>query len=319
MIRQCPLQIHSGSQHTYSATPTRDSAAPVGGRGRCQSCKGGKTSRRGATTQLGRSGYYSDWRSTFSHMSTYFVVGFDMMFDSIPVPIHFSTLVGDSLVVDRLYRSYLVSLAGYDTWVFLKIGTDLSINLEPVTKPISISLCRMDLAKLKELKDQLQDLLSKGFIRLSVSPWGASVLFLSSCGGPRPVKGPVVHYFWAGVIPRIGRRTVVPFTVREPYLGSPSSAVMRKVMVIDAEVISDWCNGCRGQFAADPRPQLRYVWSESKDDDEHGDLYMPYNKYNDENNVDDDDDDDDDDEDNGNNNDGNIGDGYVLHHHNHHL
>ena len=32
-------------------------------------------------------------------------------------------------------------------------------------------------AELKELKDQLQDLLSKGFILPSVSPWGAPVLF----------------------------------------------------------------------------------------------------------------------------------------------
>nr|GFD50731.1 putative reverse transcriptase domain-containing protein [Tanacetum cinerariifolium] len=31
--------------------------------------------------------------------------------------------------------------------------------------------------ELKELKDQLQELLERGFIRLSVSPWGAPVLF----------------------------------------------------------------------------------------------------------------------------------------------
>ena len=38
-------------------------------------------------------------------------------------------------------------------------------------------------AKLKELKDQLQDLLSKGFIRPSVSPWGAPVLFVKKKDG----------------------------------------------------------------------------------------------------------------------------------------
>ena len=32
--------------------------------------------------------------------------------------------------------------------------------------------------ELKELKLQLQELLEKGFIRLSVSPWGAPVLFV---------------------------------------------------------------------------------------------------------------------------------------------
>ena len=33
-------------------------------------------------------------------------------------------------------------------------------------------------AELKELKAQLEELLSKGFIRPSTSPWGASILFL---------------------------------------------------------------------------------------------------------------------------------------------
>ncbi|WMV25500.1 hypothetical protein MTR67_018885 [Solanum verrucosum] len=33
----------------------------------------------------------------------------------------------------------------------------------------------MDQPELKELNDQLWDLLSKGFIRLSISPWGASL------------------------------------------------------------------------------------------------------------------------------------------------
>ena len=33
-------------------------------------------------------------------------------------------------------------------------------------------------AELKELKVQLQELLDKGFIRPSVSPWGAPVLFM---------------------------------------------------------------------------------------------------------------------------------------------
>ena len=37
---------------------------------------------------------------------------------------------------------------------------------------------RMTLAELKELNTQLQDLVDKGFIRPSVSPWGAPVLFV---------------------------------------------------------------------------------------------------------------------------------------------
>ena len=38
-------------------------------------------------------------------------------------------------------------------------------------------------AELKELKAQLQDLLDKGFIRPSVSPWGAPVLFVKKKDG----------------------------------------------------------------------------------------------------------------------------------------
>ena len=36
---------------------------------------------------------------------------------------------------------------------------------------------RMTLVELQELRVQLQELLDKGFTRLSTSPWGASVLF----------------------------------------------------------------------------------------------------------------------------------------------
>ena len=38
-------------------------------------------------------------------------------------------------------------------------------------------------AELKELKAQLQELLDKGFIRPSVSPWGAPVLFVKKKDG----------------------------------------------------------------------------------------------------------------------------------------
>ena len=41
----------------------------------------------------------------------------------------------------------------------------------------------MDLTKLKELKTQLHELLDKGFVRPSVSPWGAPVLFVKNKDG----------------------------------------------------------------------------------------------------------------------------------------
>nr|GFD32455.1 putative mitochondrial protein [Tanacetum cinerariifolium] len=37
--------------------------------------------------------------------------------------------------------------------------------------------------ELKELKDQLQELLERGFIRQNVSPWGAPVLFVKKKDG----------------------------------------------------------------------------------------------------------------------------------------
>ena len=55
---------------------------------------------------------------------------------------------------------------------------DFGIDLEPGTRPISIPPYRMAHTELRELKDQLQELLGKGFIRPSSSPWGAPVLFV---------------------------------------------------------------------------------------------------------------------------------------------
>ena len=55
---------------------------------------------------------------------------------------------------------------------------DFCIDLEPGTRPISIPPYRMAPAELRELKAQLQELLSKGFIRPSASPWGAPVLLV---------------------------------------------------------------------------------------------------------------------------------------------
>uniref|UniRef100_A0A1S3Y815 Chromo domain-containing protein n=1 Tax=Nicotiana tabacum TaxID=4097 RepID=A0A1S3Y815_TOBAC len=48
---------------------------------------------------------------------------------------------------------------------------DFGIDLLSGTQPISIPPYRMALAELKELKEQLHELLDKGFIRLSVLPW----------------------------------------------------------------------------------------------------------------------------------------------------
>ena len=60
---------------------------------------------------------------------------------------------------------------------------DFGIDLVPGTQPISIPPYRISPTVLKELKEQLQELLDKGFIRPSVSPWGAPVLFVKKKDG----------------------------------------------------------------------------------------------------------------------------------------
>uniref|UniRef100_A0A2N9G885 RNA-directed DNA polymerase n=1 Tax=Fagus sylvatica TaxID=28930 RepID=A0A2N9G885_FAGSY len=60
---------------------------------------------------------------------------------------------------------------------------EFSIDLLPGTGPISKAPYRMAPTELRELKVQLQELLDKGFIRPSVSPWGAPVLFVKKKDG----------------------------------------------------------------------------------------------------------------------------------------
>nr|GFD07483.1 putative reverse transcriptase domain-containing protein [Tanacetum cinerariifolium] len=67
---------------------------------------------------------------------------------------------------------------------------EFNIELIPGPEPISKAPYRMAPIELKELKDQLQELLERGFIRPkrgfirpSVSPWGAPVLFVKKKDG----------------------------------------------------------------------------------------------------------------------------------------
>ncbi|XP_070677827.1 uncharacterized protein [Malus domestica] len=60
---------------------------------------------------------------------------------------------------------------------------EFSIDLLPGTDPISLTPYRMAPAELRELKIQLQELLDKGFIQPSSSPWGAPVLFVKKKDG----------------------------------------------------------------------------------------------------------------------------------------
>nr|GEV91807.1 putative reverse transcriptase domain, aspartic peptidase domain protein [Tanacetum cinerariifolium] len=62
---------------------------------------------------------------------------------------------------------------------------EVEFNIELIlgAEPISKAPYRMAPIELKELKDQLQELLERGFSRPSVSPWGAPVLFVKKKDG----------------------------------------------------------------------------------------------------------------------------------------
>jgi hypothetical protein len=62
---------------------------------------------------------------------------------------------------------------------------EFSIELIPGIAPISKRPYRMDVKDLAELKKQIEELLSKGFIRPSSSPWGAPTLFVNKKDGSR--------------------------------------------------------------------------------------------------------------------------------------
>jgi hypothetical protein len=60
---------------------------------------------------------------------------------------------------------------------------DFSINLLPRSTLISKAPYRMSFPELIELEIHLQELLDKEYIKPSVSPWGASVLFIKNTDG----------------------------------------------------------------------------------------------------------------------------------------
>ena len=60
---------------------------------------------------------------------------------------------------------------------------EFSIDLIPGTAPISVSPYRMAPLELRELKEQLEELMAKHFVRPSVSPWGAPVLLVKKKDG----------------------------------------------------------------------------------------------------------------------------------------
>ncbi|WMV46245.1 hypothetical protein MTR67_039630 [Solanum verrucosum] len=130
---------------------------------------------------------------------------YDRLFVALFVEIHSRNLKrilrlkGYSHLIESMNKSYPNELAWIDKMTVVnefldvfpndlpgvppKREIDFGIDLLPDTQPISIPPYRMAPAELKELKEQLRDLLEKGFIRPSQSPWGAPVLFVKKKDG----------------------------------------------------------------------------------------------------------------------------------------
>jgi hypothetical protein len=62
---------------------------------------------------------------------------------------------------------------------------EFMIELVPGTAPIFKRPYRMVANQLVELKEQLQELLDKGYIRPSASPWGGPIIFVPKKDGTR--------------------------------------------------------------------------------------------------------------------------------------
>lgn len=62
---------------------------------------------------------------------------------------------------------------------FLLGKIELSVDIVPGMAPISRALYRMASTELKKLKEQLQELLDKRFIRPSTSSWDAPIRFFN--------------------------------------------------------------------------------------------------------------------------------------------
>ena len=64
-----------------------------------------------------------------------------------------------------------------------KRDIEFTIELVPGVAPVSKVPYRMSILEMLELKMQLQELLENKYIRPSVSPWGAPVLFVKKKDG----------------------------------------------------------------------------------------------------------------------------------------
>ncbi|XP_055814193.1 uncharacterized protein LOC129883587, partial [Solanum dulcamara] len=102
-------------------------------------------------------------QATLSFVTPYLASKFEILPECLLEPFSVSTPVGESILAERFPEVFPEDLPGIPP----DREIDFGIDVLPDTQPISIPPYRMDPAELKELKEQLKDLLDKGFIRPS--------------------------------------------------------------------------------------------------------------------------------------------------------
>ncbi|KAH0765186.1 hypothetical protein KY285_001057 [Solanum tuberosum] len=118
--------------------------------------------------------------TTLFFVTPYLAMRFDVLPDVLVRDVDSETPPLESVpIVNEFEEVFLDDLPGIPLEREIDFGIDLLLDMQH----ISIPPYRMAPEELKELKKQLKDMLDKGSIRPSISPWGALVLFVRKKDG----------------------------------------------------------------------------------------------------------------------------------------
>ncbi|XP_070050614.1 uncharacterized protein [Nicotiana tomentosiformis] len=130
--------------------------------------------------------------STSSCVTPFVAMEFGIEPEQLPETFSLSSSVSESIVAAWVYRVCVVTVHGRDIVAdLIELGMadfDVIMGMDWLYSCFAKLDCRtrtvrMAPAELKELKEQLKDLLEKVFIRTSVSPWGTPVIFVRKKDG----------------------------------------------------------------------------------------------------------------------------------------